>query len=210
MAEAVARSLRDEKPLVVEAGTGTGKSLAYLVPIVLSGRKTVVATATKALQDQLAGKDLPFVAEHLGIDFEFAVLKGRSNYVCRQRIGEIESETQLALDGLAQQAPADELRRLRTIVAAYRRLAHHGGFLIDGASRVFDGLRLILVEMGDGAPEHRHQRRIQRATDRVHVLENEVVLFDAKDVGRDRYVPEHVEGTHLLSLGDGPPRHTRG
>ncbi len=114
MAQAVARAISAKRPLVVEAGTGTGKSLAYLVPILLSGKKVVVATATKALQDQLAGKDLPFLAEHLGREVNFAVLKGRSNYVCMQRIREIDGETQLALDGLAARAPAEELQRLRT------------------------------------------------------------------------------------------------
>ena len=75
--------------LVVQAGTGTGKSLAYLVPAALAGSRVVVATATKALQDQLAGKDLPLVAEAVEQGLDFAVLKGRSNYVCRQRVSEI-------------------------------------------------------------------------------------------------------------------------
>jgi ATP-dependent DNA helicase DinG len=89
MAEAVGRAIEDRRHLVVQAGTGTGKSLAYLVPAVLSGKKVVVATATKALQDQLATKDLPFLAHHLGRPFRFAVLKGRSNYLCRQRAAEV-------------------------------------------------------------------------------------------------------------------------
>ena len=78
---------------MVQAGTGTGKSLAYLVPAALSGKKVVVATATKALQDQLADKDLPLVEEGLGLPapLDFAVLKGRSNYVCRQRVAEVGS-----------------------------------------------------------------------------------------------------------------------
>ena len=90
MAEAVARAIDEGSHLVVQAGTGTGKSLAYLLPAVRSGRRVVVATATKALQDQLATKELPFLAEHLGRPpFSFAVLKGRSNYLCRQRAAEI-------------------------------------------------------------------------------------------------------------------------
>ena len=78
---------------MVQAGTGTGKSLAYLVPAALSGKKVVVATATKALQDQLAEKDLPQVEAGLGLPapLDFAVLKGRSNYVCRQRVAEVGS-----------------------------------------------------------------------------------------------------------------------
>ncbi len=89
MTRAVARSLDSGHHLIVQAGTGTGKSLAYLVPAVLSGKKVVVATATKALQDQLADKDLPQVAAALDHPFTFAVLKGRSNYLCRQRALEV-------------------------------------------------------------------------------------------------------------------------
>jgi ATP-dependent DNA helicase DinG len=89
MAEAVERAIEDRRHLVVQAGTGTGKSLAYLIPAALSGERVVVATATKALQDQLAHNDLPLVAAAVGGGFSFAVLKGRSNYLCRQRVVEI-------------------------------------------------------------------------------------------------------------------------
>ncbi|MBX3313849.1 MAG: ATP-dependent DNA helicase [Actinobacteria bacterium] len=113
MAEAVADAIDRKRHLVVQAGTGTGKTIAYLVPALLSGRRTVVATATKALQDQLATKDLPFLQEHLGEPFDFAVLKGRSNYVCRQRIDELSGAGQLALDGLAERASPAELATLK-------------------------------------------------------------------------------------------------
>lgn len=115
MAEAVRRSIAERKHLAVQAGTGTGKTLAYLVPAIASGRKTVVATATKALQDQLAGKDLPFLSEHLGAPFSWAILKGRSNYLCVQRLTEVganEEGEQLALDGVAARVPADHLKTL--------------------------------------------------------------------------------------------------
>ncbi|MDQ1437667.1 MAG: ATP-dependent helicase DinG [Acidimicrobiaceae bacterium] len=101
MADAVAAAIEGGRHLVVQAGTGTGKSLAYLVPAILSGRRIVVATATKALQDQLADKDLPFLQAQLGAEhaFEFAVLKGRSNYLCRQRMREVAGgDDQLELD----------------------------------------------------------------------------------------------------------------
>jgi ATP-dependent DNA helicase DinG len=91
MCRAVGEALVTGTHLVVQAGTGTGKSLAYLVPAVLSGKKVVVATATKALQDQLGEKDLPLVEAGLGVPFEYAVLKGRSNYICRQRVAEVGS-----------------------------------------------------------------------------------------------------------------------
>src|SRR5690606_10533332 len=89
MAGEVAEALASGRHLVVRAGTGTGKTLGYLVPAVLSGQRVVVATATKALQDQLAGKDLPFLEQHLGVPFDWALLKGRANYVCVQRLAEI-------------------------------------------------------------------------------------------------------------------------
>jgi ATP-dependent DNA helicase DinG len=98
MAHAVSDALAEGKHLIVQAGTGTGKTIAYLVPAIVAGKKTVVTTATKALQDQLAQKDLPFLVEHLGSyvnrDITFAVLKGRSNYVCRQRLAEINGESE--------------------------------------------------------------------------------------------------------------------
>jgi ATP-dependent DNA helicase DinG len=103
MAQAVAKAITERRHLVVQAGTGTGKSLAYLVPAILSGQRVMIATATKALQDQLATKDLPFLQTHLGLPFEFATLKGRSNYLCVQRAREVAGpgtggDEQLALD----------------------------------------------------------------------------------------------------------------
>ena len=110
MCRAVAEALVTGTHLVVQAGTGTGKSLAYLVPAALSSKKVVVATATKALQDQLAQKDLPMVEAGLGlaVPLDFAVLKGRSNYACRQRVAEVGSggiQPELGDEGAE---PADE------------------------------------------------------------------------------------------------------
>lgn len=102
MAELVGTAIRRRRHLVVQAGTGTGKTLAYLVPAIAAEARVVVATATKALQDQLADKDLPFLDETLGIDFDWAVLKGRSNYLCLQRLRELGSGAgQLELEGMA-------------------------------------------------------------------------------------------------------------
>ena len=113
MAVAITEAIDNERHLIVEAGTGTGKSLAYLVPIIESGKRVVIATATKALQDQLATKDLPFVQKHLKRDFTWAVLKGRSNYLCLQRLREAQSgaEGQLEIDDVSPQIKA-EVRRL--------------------------------------------------------------------------------------------------
>ena len=114
MAEAVARAISSKRHLVVAAGTGTGKTMGYLVPAVLAGQRVVVATATKALQDQLANKDLPFLAAHLEVPFDFAILKGRSNYICLQRVREVQQAAaagQLELEELAVTVRA-EVKRL--------------------------------------------------------------------------------------------------
>ena len=104
MAEAVADAIADKRHLVVQAGTGTGKSLAYLVPAIASGKRVVVATATKALQDQLADKELPFLATEFTA-LSWAVLKGRSNYLCRQRLDEaLAPQAQIGLDGIVEAA----------------------------------------------------------------------------------------------------------
>ncbi|HEX4217974.1 MAG TPA: ATP-dependent DNA helicase [Acidimicrobiales bacterium] len=107
MARSVGRAIASRRHLVVQAGTGTGKSLAYLIPSMLAGERVVVATATKALQDQLAGKDLPSVATLATGEFSFAVLKGRSNYLCKQRAAELGGAgEQLSMeDGRTSQAP---------------------------------------------------------------------------------------------------------
>ncbi len=113
MAQAVARAFAGGDHLAVRAGTGTGKSLAYLVAAVLSGKKVLVATATKALQDQLAQKDLPGLDRRLGVQTSWAVLKGRSNYLCRQRLREAAAGAQGRLDEDPGAGPhAEQARRI--------------------------------------------------------------------------------------------------
>ncbi len=89
MAEAVAEAIANSDKLVVEAGTGTGKTFAYLIPALMSGRKTIISTGTKALQDQLYHRDLPLVSKALGRPVTTALLKGRANYLCRQRLEQL-------------------------------------------------------------------------------------------------------------------------
>ncbi len=86
MADSVASALEDSAALIVEAGTGTGKTYAYLVPALLSGRRTVISTGTRTLQDQLFHRDLPRVREALAAPVRVALLKGRSNYLCLYRM----------------------------------------------------------------------------------------------------------------------------
>ncbi|HXW82319.1 MAG TPA: ATP-dependent DNA helicase, partial [Acidimicrobiales bacterium] len=122
MAEAVGGAISKKRHLVVQAGTGTGKSLAYLVPALALGTRVMVSTATKALQDQLAYRDLPQLACSLHLPFQFAVLKGRSNYICLQRVKELSGdEEQLVLDegqGWAATGPnAKVTREVERLVA---------------------------------------------------------------------------------------------
>ncbi|MDJ0923698.1 MAG: ATP-dependent DNA helicase [Acidimicrobiia bacterium] len=88
MVEAVAAALGDQRHLVVEAGTGTGKSLAYLIPIILSGYRVAISTATKSLQNQLADIELPFLADHLPVPVTWSVVKGRQSYACMAKLVE--------------------------------------------------------------------------------------------------------------------------
>ena len=119
MAARVASALHDGHDLVVEAGTGVGKSLAYLVPVALSGRRTVVATATKALQDQLFDKEVPSIRA-AGIGLVAAVLKGRQNYLCLQRLSDVGTPTTEALalgDDVGTAGAEGVASQLRRIVA---------------------------------------------------------------------------------------------
>jgi len=86
MALAVARTIEEGGALVVEAGTGVGKTFSYLVPALLSGERVLLSTATKTLQDQLFGRDLPRLAQALGLPVRTALLKGRGSYLCLQRL----------------------------------------------------------------------------------------------------------------------------
>jgi ATP-dependent DNA helicase DinG len=86
MAAAVGRALTRGEPLIVEAGTGTGKTFAYLVPALLSGQSVIISTGTRTLQDQLFHRDVPLLARALGMPVKMALLKGRANYLCRHRL----------------------------------------------------------------------------------------------------------------------------
>jgi len=107
MAEAIEAALQDKTLLVAEAGTGTGKTFAYLVPSMLSGKKILLSTGTKNLQDQLFHKDIPLVQNALGVPVSAALLKGRANYLCPQRLEmTLQDNRSLNKQGL------DKLRRI--------------------------------------------------------------------------------------------------
>ena len=92
MSMAIAETVEDRAVLLAEAGTGTGKTFAYLVPALLSGLKTIISTGTRALQDQLYHRDLPRVRDALGVGIKTALLKGRANYLCKYRLEKSKGE----------------------------------------------------------------------------------------------------------------------
>ena len=109
MAEAVERALAEQRLLICEAGTGTGKTLAYLLPALLSGRRVVVSTATRALQEQIANHDLPLIERTLGRTFDTTIMKGVSNYVCRRRLQEFRASPRAqGLSAAARKLPVLE------------------------------------------------------------------------------------------------------
>ena len=78
--------------VVIEAGTGTGKTLAYLIPAIRSGRRVVISTATKSLQEQLFQKDVPFLQKHFAPNLKAALMKGRANFLCRQKVHQMDGQ----------------------------------------------------------------------------------------------------------------------
>src|SRR5271154_1523724 len=86
MAKMVDEAFQKRQHAIIEAGTGTGKTLAYLIPAIRSGRRVVISTATKSLQEQLFNKDVPFLQKHFAPDLKAAVMKGRNNFLCRQKV----------------------------------------------------------------------------------------------------------------------------
>ena len=116
MAEAVTNSIVDRHHLMVQAGTGTGKSLAYLVPAIVSGKRTLIATATLALQRQLVDRDLPKIVpaleKYLGRDISYGIYKGVGNYVCLQKLNseEPDPDTELVLEFSSLGKDAQRLR----------------------------------------------------------------------------------------------------
>ena len=120
MAQRVADALAARESLIIEAGTGTGKTFAYLVPVLLSGRRVLISTGTRTLQDQLFAKDLPLVAAALGRPARVALLKGRANYLCRYRLERIDAQgEQLALGDFG----ATRTRANRAMLARVQRWA---------------------------------------------------------------------------------------
>src|ERR1051325_6389498 len=113
MAEAVERALQEKRHLIVEAGTGTGKTLAYLLPVIRSGKRVIISTGTKNLQEQLFHKDIPFLEQALFPEgkgrLSVCYMKGRNNYLCRKKLYDLTDQP--VLSGL------QEIEHYRAIAA---------------------------------------------------------------------------------------------
>ena len=115
MAQAVARVLDHGGTLMVEAGTGTGKTFAYLIPILESGRRVIVSTGTRNLQDQIFRKDVPFLRDEAGLVVSACLMKGRDNYLCRYRFAEFEREPLIEIKDERRFIPALSLWSRTTV-----------------------------------------------------------------------------------------------
>ena len=116
MAEAVEQALTERRHLIVEAGTGTGKTLAYLLPVIRSGKRVIISTGTKTLQEQLYFKDIPFLQGHLG-ELRVCYMKGRGNYLCRKKLYDLAAQP--LLNGL------EEINHFR-IISAWEKSTETG------------------------------------------------------------------------------------
>lgn len=175
MAEVVADAIAARTHLMVEAGTGTGKTFAYLVPAILSGQRTLVSTATRTLQDQLFNEDLPRVCRALGVHPERALLKGRSNYLCLHRMSQAQGQPGLL---------AEDQRRLSRILAWAARteqgdIAEVGGIPEDAA--IWPQVTSTVDNcLGQGCPEFEEcfvVRARRRAAAADIVIVNHHLLF---------------------------------
>lgn len=119
MAQAIAETIQHQKILVAEAGTGTGKTFAYLVPALLMGGKVIISTGTKTLQDQLYNRDIPTVRAALKVPVTVALLKGRANYICHYRLKQILESDQFKLTS------RDDIRYLG-LIERYAQNSPHG------------------------------------------------------------------------------------
>jgi len=113
MARAVSRTIEQQTSLVVEAGTGVGKTFAYLVPALLAGQKTLISTGTRNLQDQLFKRDLPKLRELIGGDLTIALLKGRANYICPYRLAQAEASHSMAAGSSYSQKDWRVIRKIK-------------------------------------------------------------------------------------------------
>ena len=192
MAARISQALQERESLVVEAGTGVGKTFAYLVPLLLSGRRALVSTATKSLQDQLFLRDLPRLRDALGVPARLALLKGRASYLCRWRLQQAE----LGAHPGSQLPDRFAVRALQRVVAWAQGTQSGDMAELDGLDDRSPVIPLVTSTrdncLGTECPEHRNchvmqARREAMAADLVVVNHH---LFFADMALRDSGVAE--------------------
>lgn len=164
MAQAVGEALAERRHLIVEAGTGTGKTLAYLVPAILSGKRVVISTGTKNLQEQLFFKDIPFLRPLFERRLAVCYMKGRANYLCRQKLYDAEREGVLwglenrsdfqliqEWEKVTETGDRSELRELPEASSAWWKLDARGDLCAGQKCKQFD--RCFITEMHRRAAE---------------------------------------------------------
>ncbi len=194
MAEILEQAFREKRHAIVEAGTGTGKTLAYLIPAIRSGRCVVISTATKSLQEQLYTKDIPFLQKHFARKLKVAVMKGRNNFLCRQKVHWMEGQP--SLKGL------DEVDWF-TQIADWEKLTETGdraelNFLPDNAElwHRLDARRDACT--GQKCPEFGHcfiTQMHQRAADADIIIVNHHLFFADLALRQDDFgsiLPEYA------------------
>ena len=191
MAARITQALEQRESLVVEAGTGVGKTFAYLVPLLLAGRRALVSTATKSLQDQLFLRDLPRLRDALGVPARLALLKGRASYLCRWRLQQAE------MGALPSALPDRFAVRALQRVTVWAQATRTGDMAeLDGLDERSPVIPLVTSTrdncLGTECPEHRnchvmHARRDAMAADLVVVNHH---LFFADMALRDSGVAE--------------------
>jgi ATP-dependent DNA helicase DinG len=163
MAQAVEEALAEKRHLIVEAGTGTGKTLAYLMPVIRSGKRVIISTGTKNLQEQLYYKDVPFLAQHCP-DLKVCYMKGRNNYLCRKKLYDLTDQPVLSgleeieqyraikeWDETTKTGDRSELRVLPESSALWHKLDARGEACIGQKCEQFD--RCFITEMHRRAQE---------------------------------------------------------
>ncbi len=174
MAEAVTAALAQGEPLICEAGTGTGKTFAYLVPALLSDQRVVISTGTKHLQDQLFHRDLPLIRRALGLPVDVALLKGRGNYLCRYRLDQARS---------SGSGPQGRLQAL----SEWARVTTHGDLADYSDLGDEDSLRAIITSttdncLGQDCPDFEQcfvlKARRRAAQSEVIIVNHHLLLAD--------------------------------
>ena len=151
MAETVYAALEQQNHVIIEAGTGTGKTLAYLLPALIHGRRVLVSTGTKTLQDQIFYKDIPLLESVIGRTIRAAYLKGRNNYLCRIKLAalQIDDVTVVPSEQLIAAITGKRYGDMLPCQTGYVVRRNHGGIaerLFQHARQVFDRLRDIRLD----------------------------------------------------------------